>query len=92
MIEALFEIIVRPILEGIFEIVCYFTVAPLLPAISFGDMRAEKFGVDEGPFAWHGFKRLKDRTIVVQAQMVSLIGLAMWLAVGTLAVLYWSFG
>jgi hypothetical protein len=55
-------------------------------------MRAEKFGVDEGPFAWHGFKRLKDRTIVVQAQMVSLIGLAMWLAVGTLAVLYWSFG
>lgn len=82
---ALLEIII----QGIFEVICYFTAKILLPVVSFGTVRAEGLQ-DVGPFKWHGFKQMPDGSIVVQHDTASLLGLLFWVAVVVAVIVYWN--
>jgi hypothetical protein len=83
----LLDLLFRIVLEVVFEFIGYFTGRVALPIISFGQAKAESLGGD-GPFGWHGFKRLPDGTIVASMNATSLVGLLVWLA-GIVAVLIW---
>ncbi|HEX2117059.1 MAG TPA: hypothetical protein VHM01_21860 [Alphaproteobacteria bacterium] len=83
----LLELLFRVLIELVFEFIGYFTGRVALPIISFGRARAEPL-VGDGPFAWHGFKRAPDGTIVASMNATSLIGLLVWLA-GIVAAVIW---
>jgi hypothetical protein len=83
--SALLELIA----QGIFELAGYFAARVLLPVATFGHVRAVR--LSENPaFRWHGFKRLPDRTIVVQHEMACGIGAVFLLACLVASVLVWS--
>ena len=81
------ELLFRVLLELVVEFIGYYTGRVALPIISLGQARAESFDGD-GPFAWHGFKRLPDGTIVASMNATSLFGLLVWLA-GIVAAVIW---
>jgi len=83
------EGILQPILEGFFQVVCYFTAKPLLPMVSFRTVRAEAITRNERPFPWHGFKRAADGTVIMQAEWVSVVGLLIWVGAVIAIVLLW---
>jgi len=70
------------IVEGVLQVVAYAIGRVLLPAITFGKLRAEKFD-EELSFPWHGLTRLPEGTLVLSAEVTSLVGLA---AVALIAV------
>lgn len=79
----------RQIGQFIFEVIGYFTAKVALPIVTLGKARAEAIAADEGPFRWHGFKRVASGIIVVQRSAACLIGLLFWVIGGIAGVVLW---
>ena len=77
------ELILQPIAEVVLQLAGYFTAKIIIPIISFGKASVEPApkGVRVTP-KWHRFQRASAGTIVIEAEMASLLGLLFWLLVG----------
>jgi hypothetical protein len=71
------------ILQGFFEIVCYFVGRLLLPIMSGGKWRATTMS-EKSPRKW--FERQPDGTLMFNDGLTSLVGLAFTVVVAALVV------
>lgn len=82
---ALLEIIA----QAVFELAGFLVGRFLLPFVTVGYVRGERLS-ENHTFRWHGFKRLPDKTVVVQADTVGFIGVLFLLACIVVGVILWK--
>ena len=81
------------LLEMLFQIIADFigcrTAKILLPAISLGVLRVDAPDSEHRPFRWHGFKRIQNGTILVEADTASFIGVMFWIVTVIAVAILW---
>lgn len=85
------ELILQPVAELALQVIGYFTGRVVVPVLSLGYASVEPApkGVSVYP-KWHRLNRGSDGSIVVDAEMGALLGLAFWVLVGLGAYLvFW---
>lgn len=87
--EIIGELIVKPILELVVQLIGYFTSRLLCPVITFGHISVaptEK-GVKVKP-RWHGINRASNGKIVLHEEMGAFLGIIFWLVIILACILY----
>jgi hypothetical protein len=79
--EELFGQLVLGILQGFFEVVCYFTAKWLLPLVSRGRLQVLAPLPPRKWWSIRSFTKLPNGQIGVYAEMATLLGVIFWLIV-----------
>ncbi len=87
--EIIGEFILRPIVEIIVQVFCYFTGRVIVPMLTLGLVYVEPApkGTRVVKPRWHGFHRATRGRYVVDADMGALLGLLFWALVIVVVVL-----
>jgi hypothetical protein len=90
--EIIVELIFRPLVELVLQLICYLTGRVVVPFFSLGTAYVEPAPKDVRVITpkWHGFHRGSSGKVVVDCEMGALLGLLFWVFVAVVCyVVHW---